>query len=67
MHRTAQNCVCRDRMSQAGFDTRPYRHKLIHFQLKRPGVWLKLGIGRPIVTNMLILAGNLAAITSSAL
>jgi hypothetical protein len=38
--------------------------ELVLFQPELPGVWLRLGIGCPVIADMLVLAGNLAALTS---
>jgi hypothetical protein len=40
--------------------------KFVHLQPELSSVWLRLGIGCPVIADMLILAGNLAAITSVA-
>jgi hypothetical protein len=41
--------------------------KLIHLQPELSGVGLGFGVERPVITDMLVLAGNLTAVTSIAL
>jgi hypothetical protein len=43
-----------------------FSNELILLQPELPGVWLGLGVECPVVSDILILEGNLAAVTSIA-